>query len=113
MDLGSGFPAISRAGNSLSPVAAILSCTHCRLLLRLKPENFLESTRSLIFGKYAKKWLAGEINRLRDFLVKHVSKEDAALQTMHDGGVPVHGVSGLIDDKLWATLKKEFFGDEG
>ena len=82
-------------------------------ILRMKPDNFLESTRSLIFGKYAKKWLSGEINRLRDFLVKNVSKEDVALQTMYDGGIPVHGVSGLIDDKLWAALKKEFFGDEG
>jgi len=81
-------------------------------ILRLKPKNFLESTGSLIFGKYAREWLAGEIKRLRDFLIKHVTSEDVSMRTMYDGGVPVHGVSGLIDDKLWATVKEEFFGDE-
>lgn len=81
-------------------------------ILRLKPKNFLQSSRSLILGSKAKGWLADEMRRMRDLLTEQVSTEDFALQTMCDGGIPVMGISSIVDDRHWEMIKKEFFGDE-
>jgi len=78
-------------------------------LLLMKPHNFMESVQTLKFGKEAKKWFAREVHRLRDFLVEHFQSGDVAFQTMYDGGIPVFGVSGMLSDDSWESLKQEFF----
>lgn len=81
-------------------------------ILSLNPTSFLANIRSMIFGKNAQYWLSSEMEKLKTILTQHPSAKPVSFQTMCDGGLPVLGVSGLIDDKLWETIKKEFFGDE-
>ena len=78
-------------------------------ILRLQPRNFLQNVRSLISGPGAKGWFADEMCRLRDLLTGHAALGEGALKTMSDGGIPVHGIGGLVDENNWELIKKEFF----
>lgn len=81
-------------------------------LLRVKPHNFMENVHTLKFGREAKKWFAHEVHKLRDFLSEHFQAGEVAFQTMYDGGIPMFGVSGMLNDAGWESLKQEFFANE-
>ena len=81
-------------------------------LIQVKPRNFMESIHPLTCGQFAGQWIASEVKRLKEFLAESAAKESPAFQTIYDGGLQVNGVSSLMDDELWAKVKREFLGDD-
>lgn len=55
----------------------------------------------------AENWLRSELRRLRDFLA--IGLEPAPAAVLQDGGLPVHGFGGELDDAQWQGLVETFF----
>ena len=81
-------------------------------IIQVKPQHFMENAHELRFGEDAKQWISNEITRLRDFLGSHTAAKEPALQTMYDGGLPIHGIQSILDDSGWSEVKKNFLADE-
>ena len=81
-------------------------------ILRIGPSNFLEDIKVLKFGQDANQWIKNEITKLKELLSQQFSDESIVPQTAYDGGIPVYGVSALLNEQLWDRVRKEYLGDD-
>ena len=77
-------------------------------LVAMKPSSCEEELGQLTMAEQAAEWLKGEMERFREFLSAQSVRSAMAHATLADGGEPVIGVLGLLDDKGWEDFQKEF-----
>jgi glycine cleavage system H lipoate-binding protein len=77
-------------------------------LYLIKPSNLAEELKSFKLAEQAKSWMAGEMNRLKDFVQLHVPQRAMASLTMADGGLLVEGVVDYLDSKGLREFEREF-----
>ncbi|MDH3216748.1 MAG: glycine cleavage system protein H [Candidatus Krumholzibacteria bacterium] len=79
-------------------------------LYRILPRDPSALARAMLIGAEAKSWLSREVNRLKVFLATIAPTHPALGETMRDGGIPVSGLVGYLDDPGWKMLQETFFG---
>jgi len=80
-------------------------------LYRITPKDTSTVAERLLIGRKAADWLRHEVSRLRVFL-STIAKDHSALgATAQDGGMPVSGLIGHLDDEGWNKLRDTFFGE--
>lgn len=82
-------------------------------LAAITPASLEEEMGQLTMAEKAAEWLKGEMERLREFLGTQAVRSAMAGTTLADGGEPVIGVLGLLDDEGWADFQKEFMAPGG
>lgn len=80
-------------------------------ILKIKATNFIDNILFFKAADDAQQWIRNEIKRLREMLLSHVKSKDLLFQTLADGGVPIDGISGIVNYNLWTMIKKIFFND--
>jgi glycine cleavage system H lipoate-binding protein len=77
-------------------------------MVAIRPERLGEEIRPLRVAEEAGRWLATEFGRLSEVL--HGLRLSPVAATMPDGGEPVDGLLGVLDDGGREVLVHEFFG---
>ncbi len=80
-------------------------------LLWLSPKDLASALKRMLVAEDATTWARQQLQKLRDFLGA-VPNGVLAGATLHDGGVPVEGVSEHLDDERWEKLLREIFREE-
>jgi glycine cleavage system H protein len=119
--------ALEQAGRRIlvpSPVSGTIQASNERLASRpqslgddpyhdgwayaIRPSRLGEEIHVLRVAEAATAWFKGEMERFTDWL-KGLSAQEP-LPALPDGGSPVAGVLGLLDDAGWAGFQAEFIG---
>lgn len=77
-------------------------------MVAIRPERLGEEIRPLRVAEEARRWLVREFGRLSEVL--HGLRLAPAAATMPDGGEPVDGLLGVLDEGGRQVVVHEFFG---
>ena len=79
-------------------------------LLRMRPRRPTSILRRLRVADDARAWMRFELARLRDAVAGLSGDGMLVGATLHDGGVPVDGLGGELDEVHWNVLVDSYFG---
>lgn len=82
---------------------------HKAWLVTLKPNSTAASIKGMMLDREAREWMLHEVKRFKDFITGAAVQPVSA--TMQDGGVPVRGVLGDVDEAIWKRFENEFLSE--
>jgi glycine cleavage system H lipoate-binding protein len=77
-------------------------------LVSIEPSRLADELGHLSIAAKASKWLGQEMRRVSEFLAAQTQRPAPVGVTLTDGGEPVAGVLGHLDDRGWEEFQKEF-----
>ncbi|HXV74913.1 MAG TPA: hypothetical protein VD788_01230, partial [Candidatus Polarisedimenticolaceae bacterium] len=77
-------------------------------LCTVRPTDLSRALRELLVAEEATDWLRRELGRLRDLVSGLAQPAAAAVPLRLDGGVPVEGLAGLLDEAQWGEVQSFF-----
>jgi glycine cleavage system H protein len=78
-------------------------------IYRVTPLRLGAALREMFVAEEARAWMRNELRRLRDLLMAPAGRGKLAVATLADGGLPIEGLAGRLDDADWETLASELF----
>jgi len=76
--------------------------------VRIRPEALADSIDGMSIGAGAREWFDRELARLRDFFADLAMAPALSSATLQDGGMPVRGALGHLDDESLNRFQEEF-----
>ena len=83
-------------------------------VVMIEPRNIASEIRLLTVADEAAEWLRHELRRFRDFITSTPvidGVHNLSTVTLHDGGMPMHGVLERADSQTWESFQQEFLSD--
>jgi len=77
-------------------------------VVKVESDTLADDLSKLKIGKDAVRWMKKEINRFLDFSWNQMPAPAALGRTAQDGGFPVEGILGNMDEDAWSSFVKEF-----
>jgi hypothetical protein len=79
----------------------------------LSPKRLGPALRGMLVGDEAVGWMREELARLRASIAGIASADALVGATLPDGGVPLDGLAGRLDEPQWDQVSDAFFGSRG
>jgi glycine cleavage system H lipoate-binding protein len=73
-------------------------------LCQVRPRELGPVLRAAKIGQEARRWLSGEIGRVRDFLCDVLTPQQSSVAVAADGGYPTPGIANQLDPASWNQL---------
>jgi glycine cleavage system H protein len=83
-------------------------------VVMIEPRNIASEIRLLAVADEAAEWLRHELRRFRDFITSAPTADGVpalSTVTLHDGGMPMHGVLERVDEHTWESFQQQFLND--
>ncbi len=80
-------------------------------LCTVKPENLSAEIKMLKIADEAVSWIKDEMVRFKDFIAGAGAEKNLVGATLQDGGMPVAGVVGSLDEGSWKKFEQEFLSE--
>jgi hypothetical protein len=77
-------------------------------LCTIRPNNLSRALRRLFIAEEATVWMRRELGRLRVVVGGLSRSADDPLPLQLDGGVPIEGFAGLLDETQWNEIQRFF-----